>query len=409
MIRGRAGWLALAAFALALGLRLAFGLGYWVHKPLTLDEREYLDLARNLASGRGFTYTDPDADHFGRAPLYPLFLAAAAGGAPDRLREDAGTPSTVKVAQGVVGAITVLVIAAIARRAYGDAAGAAAALIAAVYPPFVWMPAYALSETLYAALALTSVLLLQRAMDAAGAADRSTVPAIGAGITAALAALARPGALFFAAAAIAWLAWRRRRSAALAFAVAALLTIAPWTVRNLRAHERLVLIATEGGVTFWTGNNLLARGEGDMAANPEIKRAYLAIRARHADVPADALEPIYYAEALAYIRERPIAWAALIARKLAFVWLPIGPSYTLHSPRYLWTSVLSYALLLAAAVAAFVKGGWRCTRAAGVWLLAASAVVMCLVFFPQERFRVASIDPALVICAAALRSRSANA
>ena len=49
----RAVWLAVAA---GLVLRLAFGFGYWVGKPLTHDEREYLALAESLSEGRGFTY-----------------------------------------------------------------------------------------------------------------------------------------------------------------------------------------------------------------------------------------------------------------------------------------------------------------------------------------------------------------
>ena len=32
-----------------------------------------------------------------------------------------------------------------------------------------------------------------------------------------------------------------------------------------------------------------------------------------------------------------------------------------------------------------------------LWVLAASAVLVCLVFFPQERFRIPIIDPALVV------------
>jgi hypothetical protein len=38
-------------------------------------------------------------------------------------------------------------------------------------------------------------------------------------------------------------------------------------------------------------------------------------------------------------------------------------------------------------------------------LLAASAVLVCLVFFPQERFRIPVIDPALIVCAACLGAR----
>jgi hypothetical protein len=34
-----------------------------------------------------------------------------------------------------------------------------------------------------------------------------------------------------------------------------------------------------------------------------------------------------------------------------------------------------------------------------MWLLAAAAVATCLVFFPQERFRIPVLDPALILCA----------
>ena len=75
---GRAIGLAVVAGLVA---RLFFGFGYWVGKPLTHDEREYLALSANLAEGRGFGYPpaapgEPEPERFGRAPIYPLFLAA---------------------------------------------------------------------------------------------------------------------------------------------------------------------------------------------------------------------------------------------------------------------------------------------------------------------------------------------
>ena len=45
----------------------------------------------------------------------------------------------------------------------------------------------------------------------------------------------------------------------------------PWTARNAAVYGRFVLVASEGGVTFWTGNHREARGEGDLAANPHLK------------------------------------------------------------------------------------------------------------------------------------------
>src|SRR3954454_8766125 len=108
--------LILIAAALGFVLRLAFGLFYWVDKPLTHDEREYLALSQSLAAGDGFVYgpghDTGTAQQFGRAPLYPLFLAAIGAGAHDYN----SSPARVKIAQSLVGALAVWIIGMIAIR-----------------------------------------------------------------------------------------------------------------------------------------------------------------------------------------------------------------------------------------------------------------------------------------------------
>jgi CHASE2 domain-containing sensor protein len=90
--------------------------------------------------------------------------------------------------------------------------------------------------------------------------------------------------------------------------------------------------------------------------------------------------------------------------------VPIGPSYAVHSSRYVAASVISYALVLAAALA-----GARTARRTGgrhavepLWLMAASTILAGLIFFPQERFRLPVIDPALVVTAALIWSERAH-
>jgi 4-amino-4-deoxy-L-arabinose transferase-like glycosyltransferase len=393
-----------AAALVGLALRLGFGLLYWTDKPLTHDEREYLALARSVSEGRGFVYDDPGdtgtTPRYGRAPAYPVFLALIGTGSHDY----SSTPRRVLFAQAVLGGITIWIIGLIAMRAAGAAAGVAAAAIAAVYPPLVWMSAYVLSETLYAALALATAALLDVAMDRADAAtsrQAGGAATLLAGVLAGTSVLVRPAMLFFLPLAALWLVVRHRMVLAAILVLTALVVIAPWTVRNLRVHGQFVLVASEGGVTFWTGNHPLAAGEGDLAANPEIKRSDLDFRRAHPGLTPEQLEPLYYREALGYIVQHPGWWMGLLARKAFYTIVPIGPSYTLHSTRYLVASVVSYLLVLLLAIPGLRALRHRGRRPAALFVLAASAVVVCLVFFPQERFRTPVIDPTLIVCAGA--------
>jgi hypothetical protein len=392
----RAVWLAVAT---GLVLRLAFGFGYWTGKPLTHDEREYLALAQNLAAGRGFTYPpapagEPEPERFGRAPVYPVFLAlvdVASGPLP--------LLPAIKAGQAAVGALGVWLVALVAGRIAGERGATAAAWIAAVYPPLVWTPAYLFSETLYMALALANVVAVDQAM----AREAPRARWLWCGLVGGLAALTRPAHLFFLLLLGGYLLIRRRPAAAAIAAAGALVAIAPWTARNWQEYGRPILIASEGGITFWTGNHPLASGEGDMAANPAIKRDNQRLRAAHPGLSPEALEPIYYREAFATIARDPIGWAGLLARKAFYTVVPLGPSYTLHSTRYFVTSVVSYSALLVAGVVGGVAL-WR----AGQWpttlgLLLGSALLVCVVFFPQERFRIPVIDPALIVLAVGVR------
>ncbi len=394
----------LAACAAGFLLRLAFGVFYWNGKPLTHDEREYLSLAGNIAAGRGFVYDETfetgTGQQFGRAPGYPLFLAAIGA-----RNEGGGTPLRVKIAQSLVGAVGVWLIGVIASRAAGPRAGAASAVIAAAYPPLVTIPSYVLSETLYSTIALAAVVVLQSAAAESKAGGRVLARACAAGVLTGVAALTRPAMLFFLPLAAIWLLLSRRYAVAAALAAAALLVIVPWTVRNATVYGRFVLIASEGGVTFWTGNHPLAIGEGDLAANPLIKQAELEFRRAHPGLPPEQLEPLYYRDAVSFIMQHPLWWAGLLARKAFYLVVPAGPSYALHSTAYRAASAVPYLVLLPFAVA----GGRRLWSGAGrptaLFLLAASAVLVCLVFFPQERFRIPVIDPTLIVCASGLAGR----
>jgi 4-amino-4-deoxy-L-arabinose transferase-like glycosyltransferase len=400
-------WRAMAlAAVVGVLLRLAFSLGYWNDKPLTRDEHEYLSLARSLSAGHGFVYDDVmrtgPIEPFGRAPGYPAFLAAVGGGRAPAT----SVPVAVDVAQSLMGALGIVMVGLFAWQWSGRAASRAAAWLAAVHPPLVWVSGYAMSEAVFWPLALVAAWLV----DHASARGRPGT-ALAAGVTIGLGVLIRPALVFFVPFAALLLVVRRdprdardrfraRALAAAALVAGVMVVVGPWTARNYLHHGRLMFVASEGGVTFWTGNHPLAIGEGDMAANEAIKRDNLRLRAEHPGVSEDELEPIFYREAFNWIAANPVDWVALEFRKLFYLIVPIGPSYTLHSPRYLGLSVAAYLTTLSLAVLGLLRAR-PLGRASGLWALVASAVLTALVFFPQERFRIPIIDPALVVLAGA--------
>ncbi len=418
-----------AALLLGLLLRLVFAFGYWVGKPLTLDEQEYLQLGASLAKGHGLRYDGADGTrHFERPPGFAAFVAGVltvSGGLPASEgerplpRSSSEVPSSIKIAQCLVGVLGVGFIAAVARQAAGRGAAVAAALLAAVYPPLVWICGYVLSEPLYSALAFAVVWLLNvplsesRSMargpgsDLAGARQARSARLLArvfvAGLGAGIAVLTKEAMVFFVPLAASWLIARRRALAATVFCAGVVLVLTPWIVHNYGVYGRFVLTAPHGGVTFWTGNNPLAPGEGDLAANPEMGRARVAFEAQHAGASTQELDNAYYDEAFRFIREHPVRWAVLVARKFLYTFVPIGPSYRVHSAFYFGASLVSYALVFAFGIAGLIRLARRGALASSwaLWLLAASTVLMSLVFFPQERFRIPVLDPALVVAAGA--------
>jgi len=397
----------IAAALVGLVARLAFGLLYWQNEKMNRDEIEYLSLARSLVAGHGYDYDEHvkkgAVEPFGRAPGYPVFLALTGGGQADSYQ---AVPASVKIAQSCAGAIGVAVIAIAAFRMAGRRSAMAAAAMAAVFPPLIWMAGFAYSESVFWPLGLALAMIVSHMLEQRGPAMRRS--AFWSGVAIGGAVMFRAATSPFVGLLSLWLIWKRQWSAVALVWLGLLVVLTPWTIRNYFHHGRLVVIASDGGVTFWTGNNPQATGEGDMAANPHLKYANQELRARHPGLTEEQLEPVYYKESLDWIRAHPIDWLTLMAKKAFYIVVPIGPSYTLHSKRYYMASVVSLAVLVPMACLGMWRLGPDRRRLAGMWLLAAAAVATCLVFFPQERFRIPVIDPALILMASgiwAARSR----
>lgn len=257
-----------ALFLRAIPVLLTSSLG------IGLDDMfQYDMLARSLAAGNGFRWyaaedrqlldpyvhfdlTNPDYDPVlgietsFRAPLYPIFLSLIyflVGSGANRF-------FAARLAQAILGAILAPLTYFIARRLVSPVANDRAAKIpawtVAAYPVLLVYPIGLVTENLFFPLVLFSFYFLLKVIDQTNV-ERS---AIVAGLFLGLAALTRSVILPFAVVAIFWL-WfivKQKRGAVLA-ALAFVLTISPWIVRNSLLHHKLTGIETSMGYNLYLG------------------------------------------------------------------------------------------------------------------------------------------------------------
>jgi Dolichyl-phosphate-mannose-protein mannosyltransferase len=183
-------------------------------------------------------------------PLYPYFIGAGYA--------LFGSLAAVKACQVAISVLLVPAVGLLGSACFGRTPGLVAAGIAALYPELVWFSAHFWSETLF-------LVLLWWAFERIVAADASgrDAPALAAGLLWGLAILTRETPLYFTPVAAAWLALRsahpRGPRRASLFVLVALLTVAPWTVRNWVVYRAFVPVSTAGALNLWQGNAPLTR------------------------------------------------------------------------------------------------------------------------------------------------------
>jgi len=229
-------WLAknlplLLVLALGLALRLVALHAAGDMPRLPGDEDYYVRMARAIEA-RG--------EHPGsyRGPGHPFFMALVfrlAG--PENL-------NAVRVAGILLSVLSVALVFHVVSRQYSRRAALWSALATALSPNLIHFSFFLWSETLFTALLLAVLWLLQRYDDAESIRDLAV-----AGVVLGLAVLTRESILPFTPVVLAWLllrpaplAQRLRRAALFAFCL--LLPILPWTIRNYRVHHTLVLVST---------------------------------------------------------------------------------------------------------------------------------------------------------------------
>ncbi len=418
--RGRLAHVApgLVVFLLALLVRVIYTLQSQANPQFAtplMDPAYHDEWAWQLATGTW----KPDGPFF-RAPFYPLFLAGI-------YRLVGHNFLVPRLIQDSLGAASCLLTFLIGTRLFSRKVGLLAGLGAALYGILVFFDNELLTEGLLLTLTLaffyTFLLTLdgapqaatRRAPAATVTRGRSALPLLPAlsGVLYGLAAITRPTVLIFAPA-IAWAFLRGvRRNAVLAFVTLALVPIAIVTAYNATVGDDFVIIASQGGVNFYIGNN--ERSDGHTAIVPGTRSDWwggrfdtIKIAEREVGHPLkeSQVSSFWFRKGLAAIAAHPLQWIGLTARKFALFWSAeeIGNNEQIHY-QSAYAPIMRFPLLGFGVVAPLACAGALLAlrqrrRAAFLPLLwIALYMVGVVAFFVCARYRLPVI-PFLLIFAA---------
>lgn len=401
-------WALALILALALCLRVIYTLqsadNPYFANP-TMDAAYHLDWAEALLAGQPFV----EGAYF-RAPVYPWFLALL-------LEVCDGNLLWVRFLQAGVGTLSVALVFAVARRAFGWTSAWLAALGAATY----WMLIYFDAELLLPVLEVPSCLWVLLA----GLRWSERPNAFRAwqwGLALGCAAIVRPNVLLLAPCLAVWLvgqsqaAWTARLRVLALGALGMLLPIAPITLHNGLVGKDWALISTQGGVNLWIGNNPQSNGQSaivpgtradwwggyyDSIAQAEI--------AEGRELKGSEVSDHYVGRVLQWWREEPWSALRLLLHKLRLFLLryELGNNqdedfFALHFGPILRYLPLGWWCLapLAALGLWWSRARWRELFVLHAFVLVYSASVV--LFFVNARFRVPLLPPLLIFAAYAL-------
>ncbi len=403
-----ADWLWLVGIvALAAVLRAIFlvqFLSYPLASDLHMDMLIHHEWASAFAAGELYW----DGAYF-RAPLYPWFL-----GVIYSLFE--ADPMPARIAQVAMGSLSCGLIFWIGRRVFGRTTGAIAGLLAATYGTLMYFDVQLLIPVMIVFLDLILLLLLLRA------GERPTPTRwILAGVALGLSAIARPNILLFAPCLVVWQIFllrapKRFLGHAACLTLGTLVPILPITVRNVVVGDEFSLVATQGGINWYIGNN---PGSDGMTAimpgdPPDWWRCYQAqIDRAEEDLGRELtnteVSRYYSGKVLEFFRDDPKTAGGLLLKKLGLFWTRheiannqdislVKEHYTPiahHSPVGFW-------LVGPLGVLGLVLALRRARELFPLWGFVIVYMVSVVAFFVTARYRIPVVSVLIIFSASSL-------
>jgi len=256
--------LLLAAFVVRLGWAMFSQVD--VRHEFLYDSSSYDLFARHIIQGKGFTgYLGEPTAYF--PPGYPAILGATYLIFGDKL-------VVAWALNAFLGALTCLVVYALAARLYSRRIGLWAAALLTFFPGQIAAAAVTMTEVAFSFLFTVAIALFVRWTDE----DVPTRRWFGLGLLLGAASLVRGVALPFVVVPFAcWLGlvgWRTaiRRTSVVVLGVA--LVVLPWTARNWIVMGSPILISGDGSAALFVAHNPLAQGAESFAFNGIVRKEW---------------------------------------------------------------------------------------------------------------------------------------
>lgn len=322
-----------------------------------------------------------------RAPLYPWLLGAFYALVDNDLL-------WARLFNMALQLGTLLILYRVTTAYFGQLAARIAGTLFAVNGMVIYFSAEILSTSLemfMAVLAGWGTLALRKSL--------SVRQALLCGIIWGLAAITRPNFLLVAPFALAFALWPLWKPISLRCVAAGIiglvLPIAPITFANWTLGSEPVLIATQGGVNFWIGNN--PRADGISSILPASDRFWtmeqataIAERETRRNLNPGEVSLFYYNKGQEFWLTEPITAAKLMLRKTLLFFNSFEVSNNKHiayfcgqTPGLTLLILLNFALLLPLAALALFKREARL-----LWGLVLAYAVSVILFFIASRFRM---------------------
>ena len=286
----------------------------------SMDAEYHDQWAQTILAGEDFT-----EGVFFRAPLYPYFLALI-------YKIFGHNYFMARLIQFLIGSLSCVLVYLLGKKVFNKRTGRIAGLLACLYGVLIYFEGELLIPILPVFLNLLLVLALFHAKE-----KPSNKMWILCGVILGLSALARPNILLVGVAIIIWILLKFRSNAkkigsksviyAGCFALGAILIISPATLRNYIKGEDFVLIASQGGMNFFIGNN--PQSDGVSAILPGARTTWwgsyqdaknMAEKATNKRLKPSEVSRFWYIEGLKFATREPFRFLKLMAKKLILFW-----------------------------------------------------------------------------------------